>query len=246
MFEDLNNHNQASRQSVDDIFAETDQAGNNSGRPGGSEITTRRVGLAASAAPSSSEPNFEEEKAPKSGNGFKIAVVGMVVVIVGLLGFLAYSKFFAPSATEQATLTPNNTQNVAGTKQPEAVNPNTTPVDNEIKEEPAFVTEIPMTSTSSAITTEPTMPAEDISSSTTIIAVDSDNDGLSDDEELNAKTNINLIDTDNDGLSDYEEIKIYKTNPLVADTDGDGYLDGQEVKNGFDPNVKGGKLPGNN
>jgi hypothetical protein len=85
-----------------------------------------------------------------------------------------------------------------------------------------------------------------VTTTTTIknVPVDSDSDGLTDEEELVAGTNINLIDTDNDGLSDYEEVKIYKTNPLVADTDGDKYSDGQEVRGGYNPNGSG-KMPGN-
>lgn len=70
--------------------------------------------------------------------------------------------------------------------------------------------------------------------------IDTDSDGLSDEEEALAGTLINNPDTDSDGLTDYEEVKIYKTNPLNADTDGDGFLDGNEVKGGFDPNLGGG------
>ena len=43
-----------------------------------------------------------------------------------------------------------------------------------------------------------------------------------------------LLDSDQDGLTDEEE-KAYGTNPYVADTDGDGYSDGVEVKTGYDP-----------
>jgi hypothetical protein len=41
-------------------------------------------------------------------------------------------------------------------------------------------------------------------------------------------------DTDQDGLSNEEE-KLYGTNPNNPDTDGDGYSDGAEVKSGYDP-----------
>lgn len=41
-------------------------------------------------------------------------------------------------------------------------------------------------------------------------------------------------DSDQDGLSDEEE-KLYGTDPHRADTDGDGYSDGAEVKSGYDP-----------
>ncbi len=49
----------------------------------------------------------------------------------------------------------------------------------------------------------------------------------------------NTNDSDQDGLSDEEELKIYNTNPMVKDTDHDGYSDGDEVKNGYNPNGDG-------
>lgn len=44
-----------------------------------------------------------------------------------------------------------------------------------------------------------------------------------------------VLDSDKDGLSDDQELYIYKTNPAAADSDGDGYADGGEVNNGFSP-----------
>jgi hypothetical protein len=41
-------------------------------------------------------------------------------------------------------------------------------------------------------------------------------------------------DTDQDGLSNDEE-KVYGTDPDVADTDGDSYTDGIEIESGYDP-----------
>ncbi|KKR21842.1 MAG: hypothetical protein UT50_C0003G0023 [Candidatus Moranbacteria bacterium GW2011_GWA2_39_41] len=52
-------------------------------------------------------------------------------------------------------------------------------------------------------------------------------------EQITTTKNI-FLDSDQDGLSDEEE-EIYGTNPHLADTDGDGYSDGTEVKSGYDP-----------
>lgn len=41
-------------------------------------------------------------------------------------------------------------------------------------------------------------------------------------------------DSDQDGLSDEEE-RLYGTDPFNKDTDGDGYMDGVEVESGYDP-----------
>ncbi|MCK4967942.1 MAG: hypothetical protein KAS12_02710 [Candidatus Aenigmarchaeota archaeon] len=68
------------------------------------------------------------------------------------------------------------------------------------------------------------------------IILDSDRDGLSDEEEKVMGTDPRTIDTDQDGLTDREEVEIYKTNPLNVDSDGDGYPDGMEVNAGYDPN----------
>lgn len=58
--------------------------------------------------------------------------------------------------------------------------------------------------------------------------LDTDGDGLTDDEERIKGTNPNLADSDNDGLPDGLEF-VYGTNPNLADTDGDGFNDGAEV-----------------
>lgn len=53
----------------------------------------------------------------------------------------------------------------------------------------------------------------------------------------NSSSDINIfLDSDQDGLSDEEE-KTYGTDPNDRDTDSDGYSDGTEVKSGYDPKV---------
>lgn len=50
----------------------------------------------------------------------------------------------------------------------------------------------------------------------------------------NTENKVVFLDTDQDGLSDEEET-LYGTDPTKSDTDGDGYSDGTEIKSGFDP-----------
>jgi hypothetical protein len=51
----------------------------------------------------------------------------------------------------------------------------------------------------------------------------------------NSATGNNIfLDSDQDGLTDEEE-RMYGTDPRNKDTDGDGYSDGAEVKSGYDP-----------
>ena len=64
---------------------------------------------------------------------------------------------------------------------------------------------------------------------------DSDNDGLTDEEEENLGTDPNNADTDGDGLSDGEESTL-GTDPSNADTDGDSLSDGEESTLGTNPN----------
>lgn len=49
------------------------------------------------------------------------------------------------------------------------------------------------------------------------------------------------LDSDKDGLTDEEE-KLYKTDSLNPDTDSDGYLDGAETLSLYSPLSKGGKI----
>lgn len=71
------------------------------------------------------------------------------------------------------------------------------------------------------------------------VPVDSDRDGLTDEEELALGTSPRSSDTDADGLSDRDEVQLWSTNPLNADTDGDGFMDGEEVDNGYNPRGAG-------
>lgn len=58
--------------------------------------------------------------------------------------------------------------------------------------------------------------------------IDSDGDGLADEEEEKRGTDPSNPDSDGDGLSDGEEIQ-YGADPLDPDTDDDGFDDGEEV-----------------
>jgi hypothetical protein len=68
------------------------------------------------------------------------------------------------------------------------------------------------------------------------IPVDTDGDGLSDDEELRLGTGRGLEDSDYDGLGDSVEKRL-QTDPLNWDTDGDGRGDGSEIATRTDPTV---------
>ncbi len=71
------------------------------------------------------------------------------------------------------------------------------------------------------------------------LRLDSDHDGLTDEEERALGTDPLNPDTDGDGLTDYDEVKVFGTDPLNPDTDGDGYKDGDEVAHGYNPKGPG-------
>ncbi len=242
MFNDLNQTNNPTNNQanppVDDIFAETEQ--NTTPQPGGqpvaSGIETHRIGLAAG--------DGDAEPVEKSnGPWFKIIIIAIVVIILALGGYLAYSKFMpAPYDAETNQLA----QEPAPADQSGEV---VAPTSTEVVEEEEVVLDVePETEEIIPLipgVNEPVVDVDPIDEPIVpTIPVDTDQDGLTDSEENISGTNINIVDTDGDGLSDYEEIKIYGTNPLLADTDGDGYSDGDEVKNGYNP-AGDGKLQGN-
>lgn len=261
MFNNLNNAADQGRQTVDDIFAETDKtpetgfAGANNPAPSNpagapasrAEIETRHVGLTADSM-------MMEEPTGKTGSGkwFKIVLILIVAAILILGGYLVYSKFLKVSPEINAN-TPapvvNNTPDDNQTPTPSQVgsfvattsNESTSDAETAAANQNNSATVIPeIPGVNSPVVENPLTAA---TATTAVVSnIDSDSDGLTDSEETTLKTNINVIDTDNDGLSDYEETKIYRSNPLSADTDGDGYLDGKEVNSGYDPNVAGAKL----
>jgi len=53
------------------------------------------------------------------------------------------------------------------------------------------------------------------------------------------RSDADFVDSDGDGLADEDERNIYQTNPSKSDTDGDSYKDGIEVLNGYNPNGSG-------
>lgn len=70
---------------------------------------------------------------------------------------------------------------------------------------------------------------------------DTDGDGVGDGDEVEAGTDplvaeeAEAVDTDEDGLTDDDEVNDIGTDPEVFDTDGDGVDDGDEVDAGTDP-----------
>lgn len=141
-----------------------------------------------------------------------LAVVAVIILAVG--GYYAYGQFF----NKAGEIVPLNLN------QPAAVNTDVLPDEANLNtnanqaENPNINQDIPVA------------PA---------VILDSDKDGLTDDEERTYGTDINEPDSDGDGLFDKEEVKVYLTNPLDPDTDQDGYLDGAEVKSGYNPNGAG-------
>jgi hypothetical protein len=151
---------------------------------------------------------------------FVLATIVLVLMLLLAGAFISY-KYFFPAVS----MTPAIENNTANEK--EKAEPAKPIEDQSKKEEPAenqvHVPYVPPAATTNAPVDS---PAEKI---------DTDQDGLTDEEENNIGTDSRLLDSDNDGLFDREEAKVYKTNPLNADTDGDGYLDGEEVKKGYNP-----------
>ncbi|NYJ03616.1 serine/threonine-protein kinase [Nocardioides thalensis] len=72
--------------------------------------------------------------------------------------------------------------------------------------------------------------------STFVEPEDTDEDGLTDDEEGELGTDPSNPDSDGDGLTDGDEVNAEApTDPMNPDTDGDGATDGDEVEAGTDP-----------
>jgi hypothetical protein len=253
MFNDLDKPNPTNHQAVDDIFADTDKTEGSVGSAATNQssavIDAHKVGLTADGE------NQTKLSGKVEGNkSYKIIVTSIIVLIVILAGYLAYTKFFAnsyESSPEPAVSSRTATPVPVATP---AVSNNVATTSNGIVDNSVASSSNSLATSSPSLTPVPLIPGVNapaatgtaVSSSTGTItpALDSDSDGLSDAEEKTYGTNIKAVDTDGDGLSDYEEVKIYHTDPLNPDTDGDGFTDGQEVKLGYNP-LGAGKMVNN-
>lgn len=161
---------------------------------------------------------------PKSGGaGLRlIAVVLISLVCIGGAGYAAY-RFMVKDAVSQQV------SDVIGGE-----------TDEETDSKVDGATDSDTNSETNTVTpnTPSSTPDTEVDSGPTAV-VDSDGDGLSNDEERIAGTSVANPDTDEDGLGDREEVKKYGTDPKKTDTDGDGYTDGAEVENGYNPNGEG-------
>lgn len=102
---------------------------------------------------------------------------------------------------------------------------------------PTIVTEEPAGEVTQPVEEEPAVSEQPVGEEPQ--AVDTDKDGLTDEEEATLGTSPRSSDTDRDELYDYEEVNVYHTNPLSKDSDGDSYEDGVEITGGYDPNGPG-------
>lgn len=112
---------------------------------------------------------------------------------------------------------------------------------------PTFVADVAGLFVAQLIVSDGSLDSDPDTSSVTVevyVPLDSDGDGLTDDEELALGTDPYLPDTDGDGLTDGDEVNTYGTNPLLVDTDGDGFTDAEEVEAGSSPTDPGSTPPG--
>lgn len=235
-------------QGMEDIFAETDQP-SGAARPASlNQNASQSVRSAAPVNPVLPEPLMQlpDDLEDESGGNRKFFWVGLAVLIIvlGVGGYFAYAKFFAVapalnlpqfninsiSPAEVNRQYQNDVLNYGQNGNSNADNSNN---QNQNANDQAAV---PAPEDSAANNANANQPEP---------AMDSDKDGLSDQEENKLGTNTMAPDSDNDQLSDREEVKVYLTDPLNPDSDGDGYLDGAEVSNGYNPKGAGTLLETN-
>lgn len=175
-------------------------------------LQPRHVQSPQSALPTGERVMLEEPKT--SWVKLLVIIIVGVLVVASVGGWLLFRGYFLESQQNVKTTTGAEEQKKSETQGVQEVfpEPETEKGEDVITEQPEEVIEV---------------------------IIDTDGDGLTDDEELMLGTDSSLFDTDGDQLSDKDEVKVYKTDPLNPDTDGDTYLDGEEVKNGYDPKGKG-------
>jgi hypothetical protein len=251
MFNDSNNSSQGGAKEIDDIFSDIDQPTTpqaptppvNPGFQGSVPVApTPQVNQASpqSPFPGSGKETFlrMEDNMPAAGErgtkALKIFLILLIVVaILSFAGYFVYTKFVQPKAQVVSQINADEVSTPSDEEQ--------ALIEQNIKNQEQQASNIPSEATTTSLAEE--TPLSTPSSSELIVPevvnVDTDGDGLNDQEETMLGTDITKVDSDGDELSDYEEVKTYLTNPLIVDTDGDTYSDGGEVKGGYNPNGTG-------
>lgn len=162
------------------------------------------------------------------GSVIKYLLLLLAIILLVGLGYGAYSYFNASLEKEV-----NQESNLLVDEQPdenldEAESENLNTENEESVQEQNVVNDIPKEE-------QEEEELDDLSEQEPEVEVDTDGDGLTDEQEFVYGTDINKTDTDADGLFDREEVVKYGTDPLNPDTDGDGYKDGEEIEAGYDP-----------
>lgn len=165
--------------------------------------------------PIPSKPSKSSGGSPKT-----FLIIGIIVVAIALIAFGIW--YWLNQANQNLEVSGNNL--IESTE--------------EVVEIPAEKETIPEINTTAPIIPETVEPEVSLPEEVPV-NLDTDGDGLTDQEEAELGTDPNKVDTDDDDLFDREEVRVYKTDPLNPDTDGDGYLDGAEVEAGYNPRGEG-------
>ncbi|MDD3435331.1 MAG: hypothetical protein PHY76_02520 [Patescibacteria group bacterium] len=255
---------------VDDIFADTDQP-KNSSVVEGVEATTANSGQQfsgyyanqkaasdqdADAQLASLNTTFSDEAETKGSKKIiKLVLAGVIFILLVILGYIIYLKLIAPKSEpvepalidvplEGSESVPTITPGI-GLEAQDSQEENIPTVNPAVSDEPSLIPSVPLGTTTPPIANidsdgDGLTDEQEMILGTNPFYPDSDDDGLSDYEEASIYlTNPLNSDSDSDGLSDYEEINIYNTDPLNSDTDNDGYSDKTEIDGGYDPNGLG-------
>lgn len=148
---------------------------------------------------------------PGGGKGKTLLIVFIILLLLGGIGWVAYTKFFAANAG-------------GGEPAPQEV------IVPEEEVEPLPTEEEPTV-----------LPDENVVDDNLLFGqpIDADGDGLDDERESAIGTDVKNWDSDGDELSDGDEVIIWKTNPMNPDSDGDTFKDGSEVRAGYSPTGQG-------
>lgn len=168
-----------------------------------SDFVVHNMPSPLSSSPESARAGFSGPQSHKK-TGI-IIIVGGVILILGLI-YAAYALIIQPS------LSPSNNSQPEITNEPVIENENTlTPMPEPATSSLPNLPEIEVATSTMASTTDLETPTSTVS----LVVVDSDSDGLSDEEELLLGSDPQKIDSDGDGNADLIEVK-NSYNPAAA------------------------------
>ncbi|MBI2483705.1 hypothetical protein HYV71_00790 [Candidatus Uhrbacteria bacterium] len=161
-------------------------------------------------------------------NAKPILIIAVIFLLLAVTGGILFFVFYVQNDAPQSSISVEEEQSVAVEEQQEK------PLSEEDSQQPTEEEQVPSDEPSAPLPETETPVALEPGTETPSGSEPLSEETIQEEATQPQLPTIVAVDSDQDGLTDTEE-RLYNTNSQIQDTDGDGFTDGEEVEHLFDP-----------